>query len=202
VNEHSNLTHSVNTHGPGGWRIKNPVHRLHLQEVVPGTQGAQLGAAPGLGALTHGFRVGAGDAASLLGNFQVVGVAQPVSNGPPRAVKQNLINFSGGEAQPASRAHAGVNVPEEGGHQFPQMGAHLRFGQVGAQQADAAVDVKAHAARGDDTFPIHQRSGHPADGEPIPPVNVGHGQGVTHDAGQEGHVGHLLQALFVGNGLQ
>jgi hypothetical protein len=202
VNEHSNLTHSVNTHGPGGWRIKNPVHRLHLQEVVPGTQGAQLGAAPGLGALTHGFRVGAGDAAALFGNFQVVGVAQAVTNSPPRALKQHLIDVFGGESQPASSAQSSMYVLEQRGHQVPQMRADLRLGEVGAQQAHAAVDVEAHASRRDYSLAVHQRGGHPADGEPVPPVNVGHGQGVTHDAGQEGHVGHLLQALFVGNGLQ
>ena len=63
-------------------------------------------------------------------------------------------------------------------------------------QPHAAVDVEADAARRDHTVGlVHGRDA--ADGEPVAPVDVRHGDAGVDDAGQRGDVGHLLQRLLV-----
>ena len=79
--------------------------------------------------------------------------------------------------------------------------ADVGSGEVGGQEAHAAVDVVAHAARRDDAV-VDVEGRHAADGEAVAAVDVGHGQGVADDAGQVGHVGHLGEALVAAEGVQ
>jgi len=62
-------------------------------------------------------------------------------------------------------------------------------------EADAAIDVVAHAARADHArLRIHGR--HAADRKAIAPVDIGHGNAVAHDAGKVGDVAHLIERFL------
>ena len=63
--------------------------------------------------------------------------------------------------------------------------------QIGAQQAHAAVDVKAHSTRADDAI-LLAKGCHAADGKAVAQMGIGHGHGVLDNAGQGGHIGHLI----------
>ena len=71
----------------------------------------------------------------------------------------------------------------------------------GGQQAHAAVDVEAHAARRDHPG-ARVGGGHAADGETVALVDVGHGERRPDDAGQEGDVDSLLEREVGENLLQ
>ena len=60
----------------------------------------------------------------------------------------------------------------------------------------SAVDVIPHpSGRYDPFLPIKGR--HAADGKPVSPVDVRHGQGMLQDPRQMGHVGHLPGAFIL-----
>ena len=69
--------------------------------------------------------------------------------------------------------------------------------QVRPDEADAAVDVVADAAGRDDAALRRVGGRHAADRKPVAPVDVGHGQAGPLDAGERGHVGHLLGGVVV-----
>jgi hypothetical protein len=84
-------------------------------------------------------------------------------------------------------------VVEQGLRQRLLDGAHVGLRQVGAQEAHAAVDVEADAARRHDGRRVpHVEGGHVADGEAVAAVHVGHGHGLFDNARQRRHVGDLL----------
>jgi len=66
---------------------------------------------------------------------------------------------------------------------------------VRAEQADPAVDVVADSAGRDHAAFLGVGRGHPSDGEPVAPMDVGHRQAGLLDAGQRGDVDHLLGAV-------
>ena len=66
--------------------------------------------------------------------------------------------------------------------------------QVGGEESNAAVDIVADAAGGNDSF-IQVKAGYSPNGKAITPVNVGHGDGRADDAGQASNVGDLIEAL-------
>lgn len=62
-------------------------------------------------------------------------------------------------------------------------------------KAHAAVNVVANAARADNAhFRIHSRDA--SDGEPISPVNVGHGDAITHNARKVGDIADLFEGFL------
>ncbi len=90
----------------------------------------------------------------------------------------------------------GRDVAVDLGRGRAQVRPQLLGRQGGGHQPDPAVDVVADAA-GRDRALVQVHRGDPTDGEPIPPVDVGHGQREAQDAGQVGHVAHLLQRRIV-----
>ena len=161
---------------------------------MPRTQGAQLVLAPVQGEVGDQVRVGPVDASPGLDVLQVRGLAEAVFHGPGGAVGAAPLQGGHGELQilaPGTQPRG--DVAEQGVDQFVHAAGDIRPAQVGAEQAHPAVDVVAHAARGHHAlFQVEGR--HPADGETIAPMDVGHGQGGPHDPRQGGHVGHLLEA--------
>ena len=70
--------------------------------------------------------------------------------------------------------------------------AELAFAERESEQADATVDVVAHAAGGDDAVgQLHRR--HAADGKAVALVDVGHRQNGFDDAGERRDVDELRQ---------
>ena len=69
--------------------------------------------------------------------------------------------------------------------------------EVRLHQADAAIDVVADAAGGNDAALVGIGGADAADAEAIAPVDVGHGQAGVLDAGQERDIGDLLGGLIV-----
>ena len=73
-------------------------------------------------------------------------------------------------------------------------GLDVSLGQVGAQQAHAAVDVEADAAWGDDRVRVgHVKGRHVANRKAVAGVQVWQPDRAAHDARQSRHVGNLLQ---------
>ena len=163
--------------------------------MVARTQGAQLVLAAVQGEVRHHLGVGAGDGAPGLDVGQVGGLAEAFFHRPAGPVLEHLLKCRAGELKilpPGT--HPRGDVGEQGVHQGFHPGRHLLPAQSRAEQAHPAVDVVAHAAGGDDAlFQVEGR--HAADGEAVAPVDVGHGQGGSHDPRQGGDVGHLLEAL-------
>ena len=73
------------------------------------------------------------------------------------------------------------------------LGCNFPAGQRTAEQTHAAVDVKSYATRRDHAIVVRVRRRHPANGESITLMNVGHGERPPHDAGQHRHVDGLLE---------
>ena len=73
-------------------------------------------------------------------------------------------------------------------------------GKISGAYANSSF-IKTDAARADDArFGVE--GGHPADGETVSRVPVGHAPGVTDDAGQRGHRGCLFEDALVHGGDQ
>ena len=190
VDEDGDLPH-LQPEGPGHRCVVYLLHHPHLQEVIAGAQGAQLFLAPLEGPVADHLGVSPGQASAVLGVLQVIVRAVSLPHRPPRPLPQHPLLFGPPEAELARGPHAGGHVAEEHGQQLLQAGPHLRGLQPRDQQPAPAVDVVAHPSGGDHTLG-HVEGGHPPDGEPITPVNVRHGQRVSQDARQVGHVRTLL----------
>ena len=123
------------------------------------------------------------------------GLAEAFFHRPAGPVLEHLLKCRAGELKILTPGtHPRGDVGEQGVHQGFHQGRHVLPAQPRAEQAHPAVDVVAHAAGGDDAlFQVEGR--HAADGEAVAPVDVGHGQGGSHDPRQGGDVGHLLEAL-------
>ena len=179
--------------GLGDRRVDDPLHRLHLDEVVARAHRAELARAALLGALGHPLGLGAGERPSGFGVAQVVLGADPVPGDQrPRALDEDAVERRAlepdGAALPRPRRHRARDLMDEVGAALAQ----LRLLQRQRQQAHAAVDVVADAARRDD--PVgRQRRGDAADREAVALVHVGHRQRRLDDPRQRRHVLQLLQ---------
>jgi hypothetical protein len=78
------------TEGPGCAIIEYLVHHAHFQEMVSGTQGAQLPAAPCQGTFADHGRIGFGHAAAVFGAFHIRPFAEPLADGPAASFAQYL----------------------------------------------------------------------------------------------------------------
>ncbi len=63
----------------------------------------------------------------------------------------------------------------------------------GPNQTHATADVETHPAGRHDAAVVDIRRRHPADGESVAPMDVGHGERGLLYPGQVGHIGHLVQ---------
>src|SRR3970282_941240 len=101
-----------------------------------------------------------------------------------------------GEAHEALGAHAGRHGPEERTDELRDAGAHLPLAEAGPDQAHAAVDVEADAARRNHTV-LGVEGRDTADRETVAPVAVRHAERRADYAGQAGDVRHLLEDAVI-----
>ncbi len=179
-----NLGHDLarkEAHAPGSRLVEDLIHYIDLDEVVARAQRAQLvaGALVGAGADLAG--IGSGDATVLLSAVEVGLGGIALLQRPARPVDDHVLQLLLSQREPAASTDAVGAVALELRRQIVQIGRDLVAAQVRAQQPDATVDVVADAAGGDDAVG-HGRRHHTADGEAVPLVDVGHGQGVGDDA--------------------
>lgn len=74
-------------------RIEDLIHHIHLDEVVPGAQGAQLILPPLLGFRGRLVRIRVGHAAEFLGVLQILGPGVAVAQRPAGPLRQHLIQL-------------------------------------------------------------------------------------------------------------
>ena len=186
----------------GQGRIENFIDITHFDEVVAGTQGAQLVLAPVHGKIGDQVGVSPVDPPSGLDVGEVSGLAEAFVHRPASAIFENLFKHGAGELEIlAPGTHPRRDVVEQGIDQVIHAAGHLLPLQLGAEQAYAAIDVVADAAGRDDAV-YRVKGRHAADGEAVAPMDVGHGHGGPHDSRQGGDVGHLLEALILLDGGQ
>src|SRR5581483_2832140 len=182
--------------GARGDGVERLVHHLNLQEVVAPSEAAHLGRAARDGLLGDLVDVGAGHAAAVLHVGEVALPAVAVGDGPPGALGEDVLHLAALEADARLLADARGNLVEERVHQGAQVPAHVLLLEVGLDEPHAAVDVEAHAARGEHAL-VRVEGRDAADGEAVPPVDVGHRHAAAHDAGERRDVGHLLEGVVL-----
>ena len=120
---------------------------------------------------------------------------------PGDALGHDLVELVVAKAQLALGAQARGDVDEHAVHEGPDLIDDVRSVQIGAQQTDAAIDVVTHPAGRHDPVGL-PRGGHAAYREPVTEVDIWHGQGVSHDARERGHVRHLVKDVVPDDGPQ
>ena len=139
----------------------------------------------------------AGHAAVLFDELQVLMRPIALSHGPFRSSGEHGIHRMFIQTNLPRASHAGRNAVKQGvGQQFFHR-LDLLDRQSGAKQTDSAGNVEAHAAGRHHAAEIGIECGDPADGKPIAPMSIRHRIGRLDDAGQRGHVGHLLVHFLV-----
>src|SRR5207302_2014248 len=136
---------------------------------------------------------------SVLAELRVVLGPDALREGQPHAVLQDLPHVLGAQAHPALRAHAARDALAERVHQpiDPWLDVPLPV-ELRADQTDAARDVEPDPSRRDDTAPARVGGGQATDGTAVAPVDVRHGEGGRHDAGEGRDVRHLLEGPVLG----
>ena len=159
--------------------------------MVAAAQCPQLGPAALAGLYAHLGGIGSRHVPALLAVGQICLNAVALLHCPFRAVDESLGQLLVAGMQPARGPQAGGDGLEEGIDEGIDERLHALRLQIRAQQAHAAVDVKAHPAGADDAILLAKGS-HAADGKAIAQMGIGHGHGVLDNAGQGGNVGHLI----------
>ena len=164
--------------------------------MVARAERAELRAAALAGAIGHLGGVGAVEAAVRLGVLDVVGRAEPVLFHHGRcALGQDPVEPRSLQVERTALAGAGGHAA---GDLVGELHAALLTQVVGrerrGEQADAAVDVVAHAAGRDDSVRgLGRRQA--ADREAVALVDVGHRQARLDDPRQRGDVLELLERV-------
>ncbi len=128
----------------------------------------------------------------------MLGVARPTeppADRPLDALHDRVIQLLGREPQLAPHAHAARDELEDALDQLPGLGLDLLVREVRAHQADAAVDVVSHAARGDYAL-VGVEGCDPTDGETVPLMAIRECDAVLLYPGKLGDVDPLVQGLL------
>ncbi len=192
-----NLGHDLageEAHRRRGRLVEDLIDDIDFDEVVARAQRAQLVARPLIGPGADLVRVGAVDAAVLLGALQVHLRGVAALQRPARPLAHHLVHLLAAQLELAAAADAVGAVALQLRRQVVQVGGDVVAAEARAQQPHAAVDVIAHAAGGDHAVG-HAGGDDAADGEAVALVDVGHGQGIGDDARQRGAVDQLIEAL-------
>ena len=173
--------------GPG----RAPARCSHAVTRLAAAAGSQRGAQAHPTTPTHAPRTPPPSPPScLLAVVLVLGPGIPLPQGPVHAQLQRCLQVRRSCRDDALRPHAHGDVVKQGLGQGLSHGGDLGFHQVGAQQADAAVDVKPDTAGRDDGLGVARvKGGHVADGKAVARVQVRHGQRRLKGLGEGGSVG-------------
>jgi hypothetical protein len=127
--------------------VEDLLHRLHLQEVVPGAQAADLVQAAVDGPATDLGRVGTADNAVVLAPVQVTLAAVAVRHRVGGPAQQQLFQLAPAGQLPHPAAPGAAR--DRGGELIHHPAEHrgqLAAAEVRGEQADAAGDVETDAA--------------------------------------------------------
>lgn len=185
--------------GFGGALVEHLVNHVELQEVVSGAEGPQLPSAALARPLAHPLLVGVGHAAALLGDLEVALPAVAVLDAPLGTEFQHVRELPVVEPDEPLGPETRGDVPVEAVHERPHPIPDIAEGEVGPDEADAAVDVEAYPA-GRDRALVGVDGGHAADGEAVSPMYVRHRHGVADDPRQGGDVRRLLRGVVAEDG--
>ena len=177
--------------------VEDPVDDLDLEEVVARAERAALVVAPGDGLVTDPVGVGAVEPAVRLGEPQVALRPPALLDDVGRALLHQPLQLRLVEQVLAALADAGWDVAEELIDEWPDPGLGVLPVEFRPQEPDAAIDVVADSPGRDDAPRLGVGRGHPADGEAVAPVDVGHRQAGLLNARQGRDVGHLLRTLVL-----
>src|SRR5439155_11892897 len=122
---------------------------LDFHEVVARAERAALLGAALLGVVGDRVGVGAVEVAAGLGVVHVARFAQVALDDVARAFREQALEVLAAEGVLAGAPRPGRDVAEQGLDELPNVRLDFAVEQVGATQADAAVDVVTHAARRD-----------------------------------------------------
>ena len=196
VDHHDDLA-GRDAEGARGPVVEHVVHHLHLDEVVAGAEAADLGPAAVERLAAHRGRVRPRHHAALLGVREVVRGRQPALGQEGDPLFGEPLELAVLEAQGAVR-------PRSLGHTAHQL-VHQRLEPRSARRrapspvrTSRTPQLMSKPTPPGETTPsrlVHGR--HAADGEPVSPVDVRHGDAGLQHAGQRGDVGHLLERLLV-----
>ena len=180
-----------------GIGMENLVDASDFKEMIARSQRAQL-VGPALpGTFVHCGRVGIRNAAVLFDEVELCGRPETVLRGPARALDGDVFQIPAAQLRDRFRgSDTGRNIVEKLLDELTDAGFDVVGVQLRRQQANTAVDVVADATGRDDAvFGVGGTDA--ADGESIPPVDVGHGEGILHDAGEMRHISDLLQTFIL-----
>jgi len=176
--------------------VDDGVDDLNFQEMVAGTQGAELVAAALQGPLRQQVGIGAVNASALLDMPEILLPAQTAAHHPGGSFAQHLVLFGHGQAQIATMGtDPRRDVAQQCIGQFRQARPNVCHLQLRSQQAHAAIDIVTYPPGGNHPL-VRIEGGDTADGKSVAPMDVGHTQGRPDDARQHGDVAYLLQGLF------
>ncbi len=184
--------------GAGQFRVEDVFRAgdLDFQVMVPRPQRSDLVEPPVDGFFTYFPGVRPLDAAGLLGAFQVLLPPVTVPHAPPGAFLHHPTELAPGDLEEPGAAHPGRDPLVEPVDQLLEMRFDFGVGEVGGDQAHAAVDVETDSPRRDDPFlGVHRR--HSADGEAVAEMAVRHAEGIAGDPREGGHVGDLVVHRFI-----
>ena len=191
MDEHTDLS-GMQAEGCGGGRVFHAIDHLHLDEVIACAHGAALIAAAGERPVAHEFRSRVGDAALGLGQGDVVVGGEPAGFQKRHALLHQHAEFGWGENMATPPPHSYGHIPQQLVDEPHEHRLDIGETKIRSHEADAAVDVVAHATGRDDAAARGVGSADAADAEAVAPVDVGHGEAGGLDTGQERDVGHLL----------
>ena len=182
----------LETHDARRRGVEDLVDHLDLDEVVAGSEGADLGPPTIARPPTDGREVGAVEKPALLGSRDVRLRPPAAASGPLATLAAGALKLAVFEPHRAAGADTARAGRVERGGEVRHVLLHIGEAHIGREQADAAVDVVADGARRDHAA-RQLGGGDAADRESVPLVDVGHDQNVTDHPGERRRVDRLLE---------
>jgi hypothetical protein len=166
---------------------------LYLDEVIPRAERADLARATQARALGHGVRACVRQAAIRLGVREIaLGTDPALAHEHPRALGEQAVEIGSREVEIAAPAGSGWNRTGDLVDERLEAVAEVVRVVRQSEEPHAAVDVVADAAGRDGAVGELHR-GDTTHGEPVPLMDVRHGERCAHDPGERGYVLKLLQ---------
>jgi hypothetical protein len=146
VDHHADLIYGQ-AHGVRCRRVENFVDDLHLEEVIPRSEGTALIGAAIERALADRVHVGARQAAPGLRVLDVPFGGQIATDQRRGSLGHQLAQFARLEMVGAAATHARRHPAEQCLDEFLQRGVDFRVVQIRAHEPHATIDIVPHASR-------------------------------------------------------
>ena len=168
------------------------VDDLDFDEMVACSECAALAFATLVGAGGEGVGVGVGEATAGFGVIKIGGDAEAFLDDVGGTLGEQVSLLGDVELDFPGSAYSAGDVGEERSGELGDAVLEILGEEIGVEKSDAAVDVVADTARGDDAVLVGVGGSDTADAESVAPVDVGHGEGGRLDAGQKSDVSDLF----------